>query len=175
MSTIVIDAGHGGRDPGAVLGNRFEKDDVLRQALAVGRLLQNAGQRVIYTRTTDVFLSLSERSRISNNACADFFLSLHRNGSTNSNAAGVENYVRVGAPPSLISCAVNMLNNVVRVGVSSNRGTHQANFAVLRDTIAPAVLFETLFITNPTDNILFDRNFDAYARSLADGVLACVR
>jgi len=175
MSTIVIDAGHGGRDPGAVLGTRLEKDDNLRQALAIGRLLQNAGQRVIYTRTTDTYVSLSERSRISNNSCADFFLSLHRNAAVNTRARGGENYVRVGAPPTLMTCARNMLANVVRQGVSADRGTHQANFAVLRDTIAPAVLMETLFISNPSDNILYDQNFDAYARALADSVIACLR
>jgi len=174
MSVIVVDAGHGGHDPGAVNGGRLEKDDTLRQALAVGRLLQNAGQRVIYTRTTDTFLSLAERARISNNACADFFLSLHRNGSTNANARGVDNFVRQGAPPQLIACAVNMLSNVVRQGVSADRGTHQANFQVLRDTMAPAVLMETLFITNNEDNLLFDRNFDAYNRAIADGVLQCL-
>jgi len=174
MSTIVIDAGHGGHDSGAVNGGRLEKNDTLRQALAVGRLLQNAGQTVIYTRTTDTFLSLAERARISNNSCADFFLSLHRNGSTNRNARGVDNFVRQGAPPQLIACAVNMLSNVVRQGVSADRGTHQANFQVLRDTMAPAVLMETLFITNNEDNILFDRNFDAYNQAIADGVLQCL-
>ncbi|MCL2370343.1 MAG: N-acetylmuramoyl-L-alanine amidase, partial [Firmicutes bacterium] len=174
MSVIVVDAGHGGHDFGAVSGGRLEKDDTLRQVLAVGRLLQNAGQTVIYTRTTDVFLSLTERTRISNNAQADFFLSLHRNGSTNPNARGVDNFVKNGATAQLIACAVKMLSNVVRVGVSADRGSHQANFQVLRDTVAPAVLMETLFITNSEDNILFDRNFEQYNMAIANSVLQCL-
>ena len=62
MATIVIDAGHGGADPGAVFEGRQEKDDTLRLALAVGKILEENGQNVIYTRTTDVYQTPDRKS-----------------------------------------------------------------------------------------------------------------
>ena len=95
--TIVLDAGHGGYDNGAVSGTRREKDDNLRMALAVGNLLRGCGFNVIYTRSTDVFVPLIERANISNRANADLFVSFHRNASTNPAANGVENWVHTNA------------------------------------------------------------------------------
>ena len=72
MATIVIDAGHGGADPGAVFEGRQEKDDTLRLALAVGKILEENGQNVIYTRTTDVYQTPFQKATIGNEARADF-------------------------------------------------------------------------------------------------------
>ena len=66
--TIMLDAGHGGRDPGAVFNGRQEKDDTLRLTLAIGEILQNNGVDVEYTRTTDVYTSPYERAMKANNA-----------------------------------------------------------------------------------------------------------
>ena len=90
MATIVIDAGHGGYDAGAVNGTRLEKNDNLRMVMTIGERLEQCGINVVYTRTTDEFVSLLERSRISNNNDADLFVSVHRNSATNPNANGVE-------------------------------------------------------------------------------------
>ena len=68
MATIVIDAGHGGADPGAVFEGRQEKDDTLRLALAVGKILEENGQNVIYTRTTDVYQTPFQKATIGNEA-----------------------------------------------------------------------------------------------------------
>ena len=76
MATIVIDAGHGGADPGAVFEGRQEKDDTLRLALAVGKILEENGQNVIYTRTTDVYQTPFQKATIGNEARADFFVSI---------------------------------------------------------------------------------------------------
>ena len=73
MATIVIDAGHGGADPGAVFEGRQEKDDTLRLALAVGKILEENGQNVIYTRTTDVYQTPFQKATIGNEARAEFF------------------------------------------------------------------------------------------------------
>ncbi|MCL2354131.1 MAG: N-acetylmuramoyl-L-alanine amidase, partial [Defluviitaleaceae bacterium] len=96
--TIVIDPGHGGSDPGAVANGRREADDVLRLSLAVQRLLEAQGQRVIMTRTTDTFVPLAERSAISNRNNADLFVSIHRNSNTNPSINGVDNFVFTTAP-----------------------------------------------------------------------------
>lgn len=81
---VVIDAGHGGEtDPGAVYNGRQEKDDTLRLALAVGRILEEEGVDVVYTRVSDIYDSPYEKAQMGNNAEADYFISLHRNATDN--------------------------------------------------------------------------------------------
>jgi len=169
--TIVIDPGHGGHDFGAVFGGRRESDDVLRLSLAVRDILQSQGQRVIMTRDSDVFVTLGERSDISNRNNADLFVSIHRNSSTNTAANGVDNFVFTTAPNNTVRHAFDVLDEVVDAGVQSNRGVKRANFAVLRNTHAPAMLLEMGFITNAGDNQLFDQNFNAYASAIARGIM----
>ena len=135
--------------------------------MAVQRILQEQGQRVIMTRSTDVFVPLSERSAISNRNNADMFVSIHRNAFNNPSANGVETFTRVNPPSAALSAAQNVQNELVRVGVQSNRGVKQANFSVLVNTRAPSILPEMGFITNARDNQLFDQNFDAYATAIA--------
>ena len=77
--SIMLDAGHGGRDPGAVYKERKEKDDTLRLTLAVGEILEAHGLDVQYTRTTDVYESPYQKAMEANNAGVDFFVSIHRN------------------------------------------------------------------------------------------------
>lgn len=172
MATVVLDAGHGGYDPGAVNGTRFEKNDNLRLALAVGARLRNCGVNVVYTRTTDVFIPLLERSNISNAAKADLFVSFHRNSSTNSTANGVENWVYTNPSQKAVAAANLVLNRIVAQGVQSNRGLHYGVFSVLRHTAAPAMLLEMGFISNAEDNRLFDAKFDVYAAAIASGILS---
>jgi len=170
MQTIVLDAGHGGYDAGAVNGARLEKNDNMRMALEVGRLLRECGFNVIQTRSTDVFVPLYERANISNRANADAFVSFHRNGSTNPSANGFENWVHTSASRRAVELANYILDRVVAVGVQSNRGIKYGNFVVLRETRAPAVLIENGFISNAEDNRLFDANFSLYAQATANGI-----
>lgn len=174
MATIVIDAGHGGYDAGAVKGSRYEKNDNLRMALAVGERLERCGVNVIYTRTTDEFIPLLERSRISNSRNVDLFASFHRNSATSTAANGVETIVYNNASNKSVQAAEALQQALVNLGVQSNRGVKRANLSVLRETNAPALLLELGFISNDQDNALFDRQFDAYAdaiaRSLAQSV-----
>ncbi|THD66754.1 N-acetylmuramoyl-L-alanine amidase [Robertkochia marina] len=91
--TVVLDAGHGGHDPGN-LGNGFkEKDIALNIVLKIGKMLeQNPSIKVVYTRKTDVFVDLKERGNIANKAKADLFISVHCN-SHGSSAHGTETWV----------------------------------------------------------------------------------
>jgi N-acetylmuramoyl-L-alanine amidase len=91
---IVIDAGHGGHDPGTTgRGGLQEKDLVLDVALRLDRLVrQELGADVVLTRSTDVFIPLEERTAIANSREADLFLSIHANASRNSRARGIETY-----------------------------------------------------------------------------------
>lgn len=93
-SRIVIDAGHGGHDPGAMVGSRTEAAITLDIALRLEKLLsKQPGLDVILTRRTDVFIPLQERTEIANREGADLFVSIHVNASANSKARGIETYL----------------------------------------------------------------------------------
>ena len=76
---------HGGEDPGAVYKERKEKDDNLKLTLAVGKILEENGVDVVYTRTTDIYQTPFEKAKAANEAGADFFISFHRNSSSGPN------------------------------------------------------------------------------------------
>jgi len=93
--TVVLDAGHGGRDPGAVGRKSKEKDITLDIALIVGDYLTTYADNidVIFTRKTDVFVALADRAKIANDTNADLFVSIHVNALNNKNVQGTETYV----------------------------------------------------------------------------------
>ncbi len=95
LGTVVIDAGHGGKDPGAMVGKACEKDIVLAIALKLGNLIKERipGIKVIYTRSTDNFVPLFERSVIANKNNADLFISIHANFCASPTIKGTETYV----------------------------------------------------------------------------------
>ena len=90
---VVIDAGHGGKDPGGVANGYREKDVALNVSLLLGKLLSNTEVNVVYTRKTDVFIGLWKRGKIANNAKADLFVSIHCNTVNNSKPYGTETFV----------------------------------------------------------------------------------
>ncbi len=91
---VALDAGHGGKDHGAVYSGHIEKNIALGVVLKVGKILESTpGMEVIYTRKTDVFIDLVERANIANKADANIFVSIHCNANKNTVAAGSETYV----------------------------------------------------------------------------------
>ena len=92
MKTIMVDAGHGGKDPGAASNGIKESLLVLKLAKMVGTKLKNKGFNVLYTRDSDKFISLENRSERANNRKVDMFLSLHVNANTDKSIWGVEAY-----------------------------------------------------------------------------------
>ncbi len=95
IKVVVIDAGHGGKDPGAVCKIGYEKDLVLAIALRTGKYIEENidGVKVIYTRSTDEFVELYKRARIANENKADLFISIHANSNASSKPFGSETYV----------------------------------------------------------------------------------
>lgn len=171
MATVVLDAGHGGSNPGAVYNGRQEKDDALRLTLAVGELLENAGVNVIYTRTDDIYESPAQKAAEGNAAGADFFVSIHRNSSVYPNQyTGIESlvYNRYGAAAEM---AENINRNLQAVGFMDQGVNERTNLIVLNRTQMPAVLVEAGFINNDSDNALFDSRFQEIAQAIADGIL----
>ena len=169
MAKFIIDAGHGGNDPGATYNGRKESNDVLRLALRVGQLLQENGQTVLYTRESDKAVSLSERSLFENKNGCDYFVSINRNAYQPEAAKGVETHVYSnGSSAEQLANKVNL--ELVNVGFV-DRKVKVSNFHVLRETKNPAVLIEVGFIDNSSDNKLFDSKFEAIAQGIARGCL----
>lgn len=169
--SIMLDAGHGGRDPGAVYQGRQEKDDNLSLVLSIGEILQENDVDVEYTRTTDIYQTPYEKAMIANRAEADFFISIHRNSfPTDNQVSGVESLVY-----DLSGLKYEMGENInaqletvgfVNLGVKA-----RPNLVVLRRTQMPAVLVEVGFINSNTDNQLLDENFEAVTQAIARGIL----
>ena len=173
--TVIIDAGHGGENPGAVYNGRQEKDDALRLALAVGNILEQSGVNVLFTRVDDVFDTPLEKAQMGNLSGADYFISIHRNAMPiPGSASGVEGlvYKDQGVPALL---AENISRNLAEAGFMDLGVKERPGLIVLRSTRMPAVLVEAGFIDNPEDNQFFDENFENIARGIADGVLETIR
>lgn len=169
--SIMLDAGHGGSDPGAVYNGRQEKDDTLNLVLAIGEILQNNGIDVEYTRTTDVYESPLQKAREANEAGVDFFVSIHRNSSpVPDQYMGVESLV-YDLSGIKYEMAQNINAQLETVGFVNLGVRARPNLIVLRRTRMPAVLVEVGFINSTVDNRLFDENFDDIAQAIADGIL----
>jgi N-acetylmuramoyl-L-alanine amidase len=171
MWTIVVDAGHGGHDPGAVSGDRIEKIDNLMFAELVADKLRERGQNVIMTRTGDTYVPLAKRSETANQNNADLFISFHRNYSENPEGNGIEVYVMKDGDMLNIALAQTVLSELLKENIQSNGGLRQADLSVLRETNAPAMLFEMGYTTNAIDNELFLHYIDAYANAIARGIV----
>lgn len=114
LRCIVIDAGHGGKDPGAVGNGQQEKAINLGVALKLGRMIEQQlpEVKVVYTRKDDRFIALADRSKIASDAGGDLFISIHTNASTSSSAAGTETYV-MGEDKGNRNLSVVMRENAV--------------------------------------------------------------
>ncbi len=169
--SIMLDAGHGGRDPGAVYNGRQEKDDTLALTLAIGEILQGRGIDVLYTRTTDVYESPYQKAMEANEAGVDFFISIHRNSSPTPNTySGVESLVYDKSGIKL-QMAENINEQLESIGFVNLGVKERPGLVVLRRTRMPAVLVEVGFINSDTDNQLFDNNFDDISLAIAEGIL----
>jgi N-acetylmuramoyl-L-alanine amidase len=148
---IVIDAGHGGKDPGAVGNGLREKDLTLTLAKRIGKLLAARGAEVYYTRDSDVFVELSDRAMFANQLGADYFMSFHINAG---GGTGFETFVQTGSSGATVANQ-NVIHRRVALLYAQeglpDRGAKQANLAVLRETHMPAILLEYGFIDSAKD------------------------
>lgn len=174
MALVAIDAGHGGANPGAVYNGRQEKDDALALALAVGRILEQNGVEVYYTRTTDIYESPTRKAEEGNAVNADYFVSLHRNAGTYPNQyMGTETlvYNHYGEAARL---AGNINVRLEQIGFENLGVNERRDLVVLNRTEMPAVLVEVGFINSDADNQLLDEHFHDVAWAIAEGILATV-
>ena len=165
---ICIDAGHGGKDPGAVGNGVIEKNVALKTALAVGELLKKQGFEVVYTRTSDVFVNLNERCRIANAKDADLFISVHVNSATNTDAKGTETlcYSKNGFADVVQKSLVSALK-------TNDRGVKERkDLAVLNGTKMTAVLLELGFLSNADEAKMFKQ--ESFYSTVANAVVKSV-
>lgn len=172
-SRWLFDPGHGGTDPGAVLGTRYEKNDVLRLSKRVAQWLEANGESVSFTRINDATLSLNSRSNMQLAGNYQYFVSFHRNAG---GGKGVETFYHSSESASSTSAnlAGTIQNWINGMNVFTNRGVKTQNFHVLRETNIPAVLIEAGFIDSTLDNALFDQHFEWLSQSIAAACLAMV-
>jgi len=152
-AVIVLDAGHGGKDPGALArhgGQWDEKQIVLDIALKLRDVLARRGAKVIMTRSSDRFISLDGRAGIAERNHADLFVSIHANAADRSNVSGAEVYIYENASSQSQRAALRMGSAIKARGIYL-RGIYRRNFHVLREHSRPAMLIECGYLTNPAD------------------------
>jgi N-acetylmuramoyl-L-alanine amidase len=196
VATVVLDAGHGGHDGGAVSRYGFEKTFSLDIARRVREKLLDGGYNVILTRDSDVFIPLHDRPEVANAQSNAIFVSIHFNASQQGDAAtGIEvfciaprgapstndNYITWGSlreepghELDMASFALGRAVHTALIGYLSpvDRGLKRARFAVIRTARVPAILVECGFLTNPAESkaIATDAHRDTLARAIAEGI-----
>ncbi len=191
--TIVLDPGHGGKDHGGIGARYREKNITLQLAKKVGDLLRRSGYNILYTRSGDQYLTLSQRSAFANARKAQLFLSLHVNATRDKSVTGIETYaISPSGTPSTsaqradsdrytgnrydrynILLAACIHRKMILGTKAKDRGVKRARFQVLRETNCPAVLLEIGFISNSAEErkLGSDAYLNTLARAIADGVL----
>ena len=195
--TVILDPGHGGRDPGTrSVSGVNEKDVVLDLALRVRRILVNAGYRVYMTRDNDRFISLEERCRKAGKWRGDLFVSLHMNSSSSPASNGQETFVLTSPghkstndtgkkkAPSTIHPGNQHNEASMILGYylhkkltfqlpGTDRGLKRARFMVLKNAPSPAVLVECGFLSNPAEDRLFQTEAHCHnaAVAISEGIL----
>ena len=188
VRTVVIDPGHGGRDPGAVAGGIREKDINLRVARLVAGILRRHGVQAYLTRGSDSGLTLSERTAAARRFNCDLLISLHANSAGSRSARGVETYaltprgtasthsseIKERASPGNLHdrnnmrLAYEMQRYLRHFTKAEDRGVRRANFAVIRDAPCPAALVEMGFISNSAEAMRLTSK--SYQRLVATGI-----
>ncbi len=167
---IVIDAGHGGYDPGAI-GARGVKEKWVNYQIAtkVKDLLKSKGYNTIMTRASDQYISLAKRAELANGIDADIFISIHSNFNPRVTAQGTATYAHWNATKDNWALAWYVQSELIKKVSLQNNGLKAANFAVLRETQMPAILIETAFLSNPAEEKLLKT--DIFQQKVAEGIV----
>ena len=169
---IVIDPGHGGDDPGAVVtfSEKHEADHTLTTALLLKKELENLGATVILTRESDKSVSLENRAQLSNREKANAFISLHFDSGPNSNASGTTGYYFTSTSENL---AQTVNKYIARNLTLKSQGTEFQNFLVLRENKQPSILLELGYLNNPDDNKLIEST--EYQENIAKSIASALK
>lgn len=164
-----LDFGHGGKDPGAMgAKNTKESDCALKIGMIVKNTLELSSEKVITTRESDKYYTLTERTTKANSNNCDYFVSIHLNSSNNTTAKGCEVWV-YDENSKLYTLSKNLCTNLSKSLNTPNRGVKVSKqFSVLKNSKMPALLIEVDFISNPqVENSLSSSN---YIKTVADTI-----
>lgn len=169
---VVIDAGHGGTDPGAksIIAGKWEKEFNLSVALKVKALLDKEKNiKPLLSRPDDKYVTLAGRVTFAQKNKADIFISIHANSSTSSTVTGTETYYTRESSKAL---ANTVHKHFAKSTGLKDRTVKKDNFHVIRETTMPAILLEAGFLSNKSDsNILFNNSAqDRMAAGIVDGI-----
>ncbi|MDP3508242.1 MAG: N-acetylmuramoyl-L-alanine amidase [Candidatus Melainabacteria bacterium] len=170
-TVIVLDAGHGGNDPGAVRGDVQEKEVTLQIIAKLKKVLESKGARIVLTRSDDTFVSLEDRVKITNTVSPNLFLSVHINSlESTSNIYGIETYFQTDQSRPL---ADRVHASLVSGLGAPDRSVRKARFYVINHTPIPAILAEVGYITNKLerDRLISSDYQQKVASALARGVM----
>lgn len=175
MARVILDASHGGSDPGDIYHGRMEKDDTLRLALRVGEFLEEEGITPFYTRTTDTTKSQVERVALANTVGGDLLVSLHRlYGENFSIGQSLDFYVPKEVGPSYDAAA--MLGESMAVAGYPTYGIYvRTNIPILSNTEMPALSMGIGYMRSEEENKHFDEHFDEIAKAIASGISEYLR
>jgi N-acetylmuramoyl-L-alanine amidase len=164
---IVVDAGHGGYDPGTSGGSSIEKNLALTTAKLVASRLANAGANVFMTRSNDTFISLSGRVNVSEAKHADAFISIHYNASTSSSANGIASFYYSESKDKELAKYIqeSMAENAPSM---KDMGVRFGDYYVTRENNQRAVLLELGFLSNAHDEQIVSSN--AYQQQISTGI-----
>jgi N-acetylmuramoyl-L-alanine amidase len=168
---VVVDAGHGGYDAGAIYSGTEEKDVTLSMTKYLQDSLSEAKVEVTQTRKDDQFISLEDRVNITRNAKPDVFVSIHCNAlESSTDVKGIETYYFT---PQSRALANILHKKVVKATKSPDRSVRKARFVVIRETAIPSVLIETGFLSNPQERgKLIDKDYqNKIAKAVAEGII----
>lgn len=166
FTTVVVDAGHGGKDSGA--SRRFgppEKMATLDVAQRLNRKLRESQFRTVMTRSSDVFIPLDERVAIGNRQANSIFVSVHFNDSSRRAIRGFETYY---SSPYARGLAERIQRKLMTLNGAGNRGVRTARFRVLRNAVYPSVLVECGFLSNRGEGARAGSS--SYREELADKI-----
>ncbi len=175
---VLLDAGHGGKDPGTNGNGLVEKNIALSVALKVQKCLENSGVKVYMTRDSDVYPENSLRAKTANQI-ADLMVSVHLNSAgSNTTANGTETLYQVhsnenGSKLTSLKAAEIMQSNLIQAFGTTNRGVkRRTDLLILNGTTVPAILVETCFLSNPGDAIKISSstNQDIVAMAIAKAI-----
>ena len=169
FNTVVVDAGHGGKDAGARRYGPAEKVVALDVAQRLDRKLRESRFRTVMTRNSDVFVDLDRRVAIGNRQDNSIFVSIHFNHARRRGIQGFETYY---ASPYARSLANRIQRNLLTMPGARNRGVRTANFRVVKNAVYPSVLVECGFLSNRAEAGRARRA--AYREQLADKIAEAI-
>lgn len=168
---VVLDAGHGGSDYGAIREGINEKDITLDVTQRVEAILRSKGYKVALTRNNDTYVSLEDRVDFSEKEEPEIFISIHVNSAVSTDPSGIETHYYHDYSKELADVVHKHL--VKEIPNSKNRGLFKSKFYVINHTTVPAILVEMGFISNVDERneLITDSRKQKTAKAIADGII----